>query len=66
MRSREGLLTQREAITTIDTSTLDTLLHPSFDRAARFTVLAQGVSASPGAAKGAIVFTAAAAVAARA
>ena len=35
---REGLLTRREAIATIDTSTLDTLLHPSFDRSAKFEV----------------------------
>jgi len=61
---REGLLTRREAISTIDTSTLDALLHPSFDRAARFEVLVRGVSASPGAAKGEIVFSASDAVAA--
>ena len=60
----EGLLTRPEALSTIDTSTLDTLLHPSFDDSARFDVLAQGVSASPGAAKGAIVFSAHDAVAA--
>jgi pyruvate,orthophosphate dikinase len=61
---REGLLSKREAIATIDTSTLDALLHPSFDRSAEFEVLARGVSASPGAAKGQIVFSAADAVAA--
>jgi pyruvate,orthophosphate dikinase len=61
---REGLLTKREAISTIDTSTLDALLHPSFDRSAQFEVLARGVSASPGAAKGEIVFSAPDAVAA--
>jgi pyruvate, orthophosphate dikinase len=54
----EGLLTEREAIVTIDTATLDTLLHPTFDPQAEFVVLARGVNASPGAAKGAIVFTA--------
>jgi pyruvate, orthophosphate dikinase len=61
---REGLLTEREAIVTIDTATLDTLLHPTFDPQAEFVVLARGVNASPGAAKGAIVFTARDAVAA--
>jgi pyruvate,orthophosphate dikinase len=61
---REGLLTEREAITTIDTATLDSLLHPTFDPDAEFTVLASGVNASPGAAKGEIVFTAPDAVAA--
>jgi pyruvate,orthophosphate dikinase len=60
----EGLLTKQEALVTIDTATLDALLHPTFDPKADFDVLATGVSASPGAAKGAIVFTAADAVAA--
>jgi pyruvate,orthophosphate dikinase len=61
---REDLLTKREAIATIDTATLDTLLHPSFDGSAKFAILAHGVSASPGAAKGEIVFSAPGAVAA--
>ena len=55
---REGLLTKRRAIATIDANTLDALLHPTFDPAAEFDVLARGVAASPGAAKGAIVFSA--------
>jgi pyruvate,orthophosphate dikinase len=59
----ERLLTKAEAVATIDAGTLDALLHPSFDATARFTVLARGVAASPGAAKGAIVFTAPEAVA---
>src|SRR6202044_2025500 len=42
----------------------DALLHPTFDPAADFDVLATGVNASPGAAKGEVVFTAADAVAA--
>jgi pyruvate,orthophosphate dikinase len=58
----EGLLTKAEAIATIDAGSLDALLHPSFDPDARFTVIARGVAASPGAAKGAIVFTAAEAI----
>ena len=60
----EGLLSESEALMTIDPSTLDALLHPTFDPAASFTVLARGVNASPGAAKGAIVLTAPQAVAA--
>jgi pyruvate, orthophosphate dikinase len=60
----EGLLTKEQALVTIDPATLDALLHPTFDPKADFEVLATGVSASPGAAKGAIVFTAADAVAA--
>ena len=60
----EGLLDKRAAIATIDAGRLDALLHPTFARDAEFDVLAEGVAASPGAAKGAIVFTADAAVAA--
>ncbi|MBV9817122.1 MAG: pyruvate, phosphate dikinase [Solirubrobacterales bacterium] len=58
----EQLLTRERALATIDPSTLDALLHPTFDPKAEFDVLASGVNASPGAAKGEIVFTAAAAV----
>ena len=54
----EGLLTKAEAIATIDTGSLDALLHPTFDPDAAYEVLTRGVAASPGAAKGAIVFTA--------
>jgi pyruvate,orthophosphate dikinase len=60
----EGLLDRAEAIGTIDPGKLDALLHPAFARDAKFDVLAEGVAASPGAAKGAIVFTAQEAVAA--
>ena len=62
----EGLLSKGEAICTIDAEALDALLHPTFDPSADFSVLARGVAASPGAAKGEIVFTADAAVAASA
>src|SRR4051794_35172210 len=54
----EGLLTREEALRTIDAGGIDTLLHPVFDPGAEFTVIAKGVNASPGAAKGEIVFTA--------
>jgi pyruvate,orthophosphate dikinase len=60
----EGLLTREEALATIDPGALDALLHPTFDPQADFEVLASGVNASPGAAKGEVVFTAADAVAA--
>jgi pyruvate, orthophosphate dikinase len=59
----EGLLDKTRAIATIDAAKLDALLHPSFARDADFTTLTTGVAASPGAAKGEIVFTAADAVA---
>jgi pyruvate,orthophosphate dikinase len=58
----EGLLDKGRAIATIDAASLDALLHPTFDPAAEFTVLARGVAASPGAAKGSIVLSAAAAI----
>jgi pyruvate,orthophosphate dikinase len=54
----EGLLTKAQAINTIDAGSLDALLHPSFDSGVDYHVLARGVAASPGAAKGIIVFTA--------
>jgi len=60
----EGLLSREQALATIDPGSLDALLHPTFDPNARFEVLATGVNASPGAAKGEVVFTAPDAVAA--
>jgi pyruvate,orthophosphate dikinase len=60
----EGLLTREQALLTIDAGKLDALLHPTFDPRAEVRMLARGVAASPGAAKGEIVFTADAAVAA--
>src|SRR3954471_2822994 len=62
----EGLLDKGEALATIDAEKLDALLHPTFDPDADYTVLGRGVAASPGAAKGEIVFTADEAVAAAA
>ena len=54
----EGLLDRGAALATIDAGKLDALLHPTFDPDSEFEVLARGIAASPGAAKGAIVFTA--------
>ncbi len=54
----EGLLRREEALRTIDASTLDALLHPTFDKRDGYEVLANGVAASPGAASGEIVFSA--------
>jgi pyruvate, orthophosphate dikinase len=62
----EGLLDEARALATIDPESLDALLHPTFDPQAEYEVLASGVAASPGAAIGEIVFTAADAVAAAA
>ena len=60
----EGLLHREAAIATIDPSALDALLHPTFDPDAKYEVVATGVAASPGAAKGEIAFSAPDAVAA--
>jgi pyruvate,orthophosphate dikinase len=62
----EGLLDKAAALMTIEAEKLDALLHPTFDPDATYDVLARGVAASPGAAKGAIVFSADDAVAAAA
>jgi pyruvate,orthophosphate dikinase len=53
----EGLLSEAQALMTLDADALDALLHPTFDPGFQYEVLARGVAASPGAAKGAIVFT---------
>src|SRR3954465_4774286 len=52
----EGLLDKAGALATIDAEKLDALLHPTFDPDAGYEVLARGVPASPGAAKGEIAF----------
>jgi pyruvate,orthophosphate dikinase len=54
----EGLLDRKAAISTIDPSGLDALLHPTFDPSVEYEVLAVGVGASPGAAKGEVVLSA--------
>ncbi len=62
----EGLLEREGALLTVDPSSLDALLHPTFDPAAEMRVLARGVAASPGAAKGEIALSAPAAITAAA
>ncbi len=62
----EGLLDRRDALLTVDPSSLDALLHPTFDPSAEMRVLARGVPASPGAAKGEVALSAQAAIAAAA
>jgi pyruvate,orthophosphate dikinase len=59
---QEGLFGPERALMTIDPAGLDALLHPTFDRHADYEVLARGIGASPGAAKGEIAFTVARAV----
>ncbi len=57
----EGLLSKEDALRTVDPASLTALLHPAIEPGADYAVLTRGVPASPGAAKGAIVLTAAAA-----
>ncbi|MCL2756475.1 MAG: pyruvate, phosphate dikinase [Coriobacteriia bacterium] len=59
----EGLISKEEAVLRIDPAQLDQLLHPQFDRSAAYDVIARGLNASPGAAVGEAVFSAADAVA---
>src|SRR5205823_4212749 len=60
----DELLDKAQALATIDAASLEALLHPTFDPEVEYEVLTRGVAASPGAAKGEIVFRAADAVAA--
>jgi len=57
---KEGICSKEEALQTIDPISLNQLLHPIFDLAARKKTksIARGLAASPGAATGQIVFTA--------
>jgi len=54
----EGLIDRTEAVLRVQPAQLDQLLHPQFDPKAKFTVLAKGLNASPGAAVGKVYFTA--------
>src|SRR5579863_2390034 len=60
----EGLISKQEAILRVDPQQIDQLLHPVLDPASKKTLtkLATGLPASPGAAVGTIVFSAADAV----
>ncbi|HUO08773.1 MAG TPA: pyruvate, phosphate dikinase [Phycisphaerae bacterium] len=55
---KEGLIDQNTAILRVEPSSLDQLLHPSFDPKAKRDQLAKGLPASPGAAVGKLAFTA--------
>ncbi len=57
----EGLIDKAEAVRRIDPARLDQLLHPTLDPDAEHHILGRGLPASPGAASGKVVFTAAAA-----
>ncbi len=57
---KEKMLTEKEALLSIDPKQLDALLHPQFEAAAlkKATPIAEALPASPGAACGKVVFTA--------
>jgi pyruvate,orthophosphate dikinase len=54
----EGVIDRDEAIRRIEPASLDQLLHPMLDPAAKTAVLCRGLPASPGAASGKVVFSA--------
>ncbi|HET6309095.1 MAG TPA: pyruvate, phosphate dikinase, partial [Rhodopila sp.] len=56
--AREGLIDEAEAVMRVNPSSLDQLLHPMLDPKAHRTLLGKGLPASPGAASGAVVFSA--------
>ena len=57
----EGMITEQEAVMRVEPKQLDSLLHPQFDADAlkKAAVIGKGLPASPGAACGRVVFTAA-------
>src|SRR5690554_5246448 len=54
----EGLIDKQTAVMRVDPNQIDQLLHPMIDPKAKYTALAKGLPASPGAAVGRLVFTA--------
>jgi pyruvate, orthophosphate dikinase len=56
--AREGLIDEAEAIRRVNPGALDQLLHPTLDPKAPRKLLSKGLPASPGAACGAVVFSA--------
>lgn len=55
----EGLINMEEGVSRIDPDQMDQILHPTFDPKAKKNVIAKGLPASPGAAVGQVVFSAA-------
>lgn len=55
----EGLISREEAVMRVDPAQIDQLLHPMLDPFAPRDILTTGLPASPGAASGKVVFTAA-------
>ena len=55
---KEKLIDEKTGVLRVDPSSLDQLLHPTFDPKAKKEVLTKGLPASPGAAVGKVAFTA--------
>ena len=56
--AQAGLITREEAVKRVNAQALDQLLHPTLDPKAPRTPFCRGLPASPGAASGAVVFSA--------
>jgi pyruvate, orthophosphate dikinase len=56
--AQDGLIAKTDAIARVNPQSLDQLLHPTLDPKAPRTLLSKGLPASPGAASGAVVFSA--------
>lgn len=56
--AKEGLIDRREAVLRVNPASLDQLLHPTLDPKAARVLISRGLPASPGAASGAMVFSA--------
>src|ERR1700737_2172856 len=55
--ANEGLISKKDAVSRIDPASLDQLLHPTIDPAAKRDVIATGLRPPPGAASGEMVFS---------
>ena len=53
----EGRITKEQAVMRVAPEQLDQLMHPQFDPASNYKVIATGLNASPGAAVGGVVFS---------
>jgi pyruvate,orthophosphate dikinase len=56
--TNEGLISKKEAILRVNPKQLAQLLHPNISESEKYTAIAKGLAASPGAAVGKIVFSA--------
>ncbi len=56
--AQDGLIDRNQAVLRVNPASLDQLLHPTLDPKATRTLMSKGLPASPGAASGAVVFSA--------